>query len=76
MVMTTPNVCGTMSPPPKNITVLVADDSALIRNSTAHIVRKLGYNPIMAADGNACIELLNTHQIDLLLLDTVVSGKK
>ncbi len=53
----------------ENAKVLVVDDSDLIRISTAHIVKKLGYEPLVADNGESCIEMLNSHDVSLLLLD-------
>jgi two-component system, NtrC family, sensor kinase len=50
-------------------TVLVVDDSKIIRLSTSRIVEKLGYNSVSAANGESCLEILNSRHIDLLLLD-------
>jgi two-component system NtrC family sensor kinase len=64
-----------MSVPEKNVTVLIVDDSAIIRRVLVTFIKKLGYNPIEAADGDSCIEILHTQQIDLLLLDINMPGK-
>ncbi|NTW83583.1 MAG: PAS domain S-box protein [Chlorobiaceae bacterium] len=53
----------------ENAKVLVVDDSDLIRISTAHIVKKLGYEPLVADNGESCIEMLNSHDVSVLLLD-------
>ena len=58
-----------MQDPDAKATVLVVDDSKSLRTIVSSIVRKLGYTTIEADDGNTCIEIINTHQIDLLLLD-------
>jgi two-component system, NtrC family, sensor kinase len=64
-----------MTLPETQATVLVADDNALIRSILSSIIKNMGYNPIPAADGNTCIELLHKHQFDLLLLDMNMPGK-
>ncbi|ABL65850.1 PAS domain S-box protein [Chlorobium phaeobacteroides] len=64
-----------MSAVEKKATVLIVDDSALIRASTSHIIRELGFNPVTAECGDDCIELLNTSKIDLVLLDINMPGK-
>ena len=56
-------------------TILVVDDSTTIRTIVSSIVRKSGHTTIMAEDGNSCIEIINSHQIDLLLLDVHMPGK-
>ncbi len=56
-------------------TILVVDDSTTIRTLVSSIVKKSGHTTMMAADGNRCIEIINAHQIDLLLLDVHMPGK-
>ena len=56
-------------------TILVVDDSTTIRTIVSSIVRRSGHTTIMAEDGNSCIEIINSHQIDLLLLDVHMPGK-
>ncbi|MCX6180237.1 MAG: response regulator [Chlorobiales bacterium] len=59
----------------ENATILVVDDSALIRTMVSAIIKNLGYNPIIAEDGDECIEAINAHKIDLVLLDIHMPGK-
>ena len=56
-------------------TVLVVDDSTTIRTLVSSIVKKSGHTTMMAEDGISCIEIINSHQIDLLLLDVHMPGK-
>ncbi len=58
-----------MKAPVKKHSVLVADDSSVMRRLISHVIKKLGHNVLTANDGNACIHMLNTEDIDLLLLD-------
>lgn len=55
--------------------VLIADDSSVMRTLISHFIKKLGYNALTANDGDACIHLLNTEKVDLLLLDINMPGK-
>ncbi len=55
--------------------VLIADDSSVMRTLIGHVITKLGYNALTANDGDACVHLLNTEKIDLLLLDINMPGK-
>jgi two-component system, NtrC family, sensor kinase len=59
----------TMSSSEEKATILVVDDSKIIRLSISRIVEKLGYNSLSAANGESCLEMLNSRHIDLLLLD-------
>ena len=56
-------------------TVLIVDDSKLIRTMISTIIKKLGYNTILAVDGDSCIEIINKTQIHLVLLDIHMPGK-
>ncbi|WP_287222704.1 sigma-54 dependent transcriptional regulator [Prosthecochloris sp.] len=58
-----------------NATVLIADDSAVMRTLISHVIKRLGYKHITADDGNACIRLLQDNKVDLLLLDINMPGK-
>jgi len=64
-----------MQDPEEKATILVVDDSKVIRTLLSSIIKKLGQHCMMASDGNGCIEIINTHQIDLLLLDLHMEGK-
>jgi len=49
--------------------VLVADDEQSSRIMLGHFIKKMGYEPIYAIDGEECIEILEREEIDILLLD-------
>ncbi len=55
--------------------ILIADDSAVIRTLTTHIINALGYSARTAEDGNSCLDQLLTTPVDLLLLDINMPGK-
>ena len=63
-----------MQDPEEKATILVVDDSKVIRTLLSSIIKKLGQHCMMASDGNGCIEIINTHQIDLLLLDLLLQN--
>lgn len=54
--------------------VLIAEDNGLNRTAFSGMVRKLGWAPITAKDGNDCIEQLILHRPDLLILDVFMGG--
>ncbi|MBF0586140.1 sigma-54-dependent Fis family transcriptional regulator [Prosthecochloris sp. N3] len=56
-------------------TVLIADDSAVMRTLINHIIQRLGYRSMVAEDGIECIKKLEEHKIDVLLLDINMPGK-
>ena len=51
------------------VLVLVADDNAGIRDTTAMILRGLGYQVVEAADGEEAIAKLATEAFDVAVLD-------
>lgn len=55
-------------------TILLADDEACVRESTAEVLQELGYTVLQANDGLEALELFKTHQfdIDLAMLDVVM----
>ncbi len=53
----------------KQYRVLVADDDKSTRILLNHFLRKMGYLPIEATDGEECIAILQEESIDILLLD-------
>jgi PAS domain S-box-containing protein len=59
----------------KGSKVLVVDNDAVSRAETSHLIEKLGHIALIADNGDACIELLNTCWIDLLMIDIDVPGK-
>lgn len=55
------------------IKILVADDDQILRELVCDIIKKEGYVPVEAADGQQAIDtFLNTNDIDLLILDVMM----
>lgn len=52
--------------------ILVVDDSATIRKVVGAILSARAYEPILAADGQEALELLDGERVDLVLLDFVM----
>jgi DNA-binding response OmpR family regulator len=52
--------------------ILVVDDSPTIRKVVSAILMARAFEPIVAADGEAALELLSSELIDLILLDFVM----
>lgn len=52
--------------------ILVVDDSSTIRKVVSAILMARAFEPIVAADGQAALELLTNEQVDLILLDFVM----
>jgi two-component system cell cycle response regulator len=55
-------------------TVLIADDSAVIRAVLRHHLQDEGYHVEVAVDGPGTIEMMRRHQPDVVLLDIVMPG--
>jgi two-component system response regulator AtoC len=56
------------------VKVLIADDEPSILKLHEHMVKELGYIPVLAANGNQCLENLSP-DIKALLLDIKMPGK-
>lgn len=56
-------------------TVLIADDSEIIRETVSRIVGRLGYHPVTVSSGSEAISLLQSSPFDALLLDITMPGK-
>ncbi|WP_312113349.1 response regulator transcription factor [Brevibacillus reuszeri] len=56
----------------KCTTILIADDEAEIAELIALHVKKEGYNYILASDGKAALQAVQTHSIDLAILDIMM----
>lgn len=63
---------GTVRPHPKR--VLVVDDDADWRELMTFTLEELGYEPLLAADGKAALELLRAERVDVVLLDLCMPG--
>lgn len=55
-------------------TILVVDDDIQIRESLGKLLRAEGYEAALAADGQQGVEIFDTRQIDLVLLDINLPG--
>jgi DNA-binding response OmpR family regulator len=66
---------GFHSAPPENAvprTILVVEDEKEIRDLLAHYLRKEGFAPILAADGEAALPAARKEKPDLILLDILL----
>jgi two-component system NtrC family sensor kinase len=54
--------------------ILVLDDEASIRDFLARILRRNGYEPIVAVDGTAALEIVRTDPPDAILCDHRMAG--
>ena len=52
--------------------ILIAEDDPSTARLLGAIVKRAGYEPLIAADGVQALELLDHNQIDLLLCDVMM----
>jgi CheY-like chemotaxis protein len=61
---------GALEPPKTGATVLLVDDEAVVRGTTAERLRDLGYRVLETSDGPSALSILqNGAQVDLLITD-------
>lgn len=56
--------------------ILFVDDNPELVDIHSTYLRDMGYTVETAGDGDAAIDLLNQHKIDLLITDVVMPGKE
>jgi two-component system response regulator AtoC len=65
------------APGPRLPTVLVADDEKAVRSLLSVVLPRLGYHPLLAADGDEALRLYLEHPPDVraALLDVLMPGR-
>jgi len=58
------------------ITILVVDDNEDIRTYARFALEREGYRVIEAADGQECLDHVQSHRVDLILTDMVMPHKE
>jgi response regulator NasT len=58
----------------KSLTILVADDEALIRMDLKEMLAEKGHTIVEAKDGNEAVALAESHPVDLVILDIKMPG--
>jgi CheY-like chemotaxis protein len=53
-------------------TILVVEDTRIVREPLARLLKAEGFEVLSAADGAEAIEFLATHGVDLILLDVLM----
>ncbi len=59
---------------PRPPLVLLADDSKVVRTKTGRLLEKQGWQVLLAEDGTAALQALETHAPDLLITDVEMPG--
>lgn len=54
--------------------ILVAEDDKNTRKLMEAVLKANGFSPVLAKDGQEALELLDTHHIDLAILDIMMPG--
>jgi signal transduction histidine kinase len=54
--------------------ILLVDDDAAVRVVTAEALRELGYDVLEAGSGGAALDLLDRHEVKLLIIDLAMPG--
>ena len=54
--------------------ILVAEDDKNTRRLMGAVLKEHGYHPILACDGLEALKLLDTHHVDLVILDIMMPG--
>lgn len=54
--------------------ILVAEDDKNTRRLMEAVLKEHGYHPILACDGLDALKLLDTHHVDLVILDIMMPG--
>ena len=54
--------------------ILVAEDDKNTRRLVEAVLKEHGYHPILACDGLEALKLLDTHHVDLVILDIMMPG--
>ena len=54
--------------------ILVAEDDKNTRRLMEPVLKEHGYHPILACDGLEALKLLDTHHVDLVILDIMMPG--
>ena len=56
--------------------ILLIDDDDLVALTIEHMLTSADYQVIRAAEGEAGLQLLKTHPVDLVLTDIIMPGKE
>ncbi len=71
------SVVHTMPPPTQSRTkarILIADDETGVRESLAEVFREEGYEVIQAVDGSSALEMIEKHNLDVVISDLKMPG--
>lgn len=56
------------------VTILVAEDDTNTRKLMGAVLKRAGYDVLLARNGDEALDLLDTHHVDLLVTDVMMPG--
>src|SRR5205823_6812286 len=59
---------------PKSLRVLIVDDEEVLRDVLEVVLRREGFDIVLAASGEEALNLLDTEEVDLVILDVMLPG--
>jgi two-component system response regulator PilR (NtrC family) len=54
--------------------ILIVDDEEVLRDVLEVVIRKEGFDVVLASSGEECLHLLDTEEVDLIILDIMLPG--
>jgi CheY-like chemotaxis protein len=69
MVRTPPNSSSPVPPVDRPYSILIADDDRGNREALGDVLRRRGFDTVLAEDGEQAVEIVQVHLIHLVLLD-------
>ena len=58
----------------KSLSLMLVDDEERFLETTAKVLARKGYETLTAASGSEALELLGSHQVDVVILDVKMPG--
>ena len=60
---------------PERQTIMIVDDDAFVRRPLEFILEAEGFRPVLASDGEECLQLVAEDRPDLIFLDVMMPGR-
>src|SRR5947207_9928954 len=59
---------------PKSMRVLIVDDEEVLRDVLEVVLRREGFDVVLASSGEEALNVLDTEDVDLMILDVMLPG--